>query len=182
MVEAGLLKPLASEASNSRKGSPFHTLELNQAEPVFDMRKFQQNLHQTLTGHGVQPHSNAIRWLQYQCIHCVQLVLREEYRILKHPCWIVLINIVALDMLWSRFRFNSPPLLRPPPASEFCNRFGQQKAVSGHHHHHHYCGNKQIKDNSKYSICAGRCTVAQINYVNHHKPLYTGASTRVAYN
>lgn len=69
---------------------------------LFDMKKFQQNVARELK-RGYPDR----RRLECQCISAVGFV-KNEGDLLELPCWIMLINVVAMDMLKSKM----PPGMR----------------------------------------------------------------------
>jgi hypothetical protein len=78
---------------------PSGQLEKETPLKLFDMKKFQHNIVRELrNGYPDRRH------LERQCINCISLVKRED-DVLYTPCWIMLINVVALDML----RAKMPP-------------------------------------------------------------------------
>jgi len=71
-------------------------LELDKPLKLFDMKKFQQNVARELK--RAYPDR---RKLEAQCISAVAFV-RNEPDVLEQPCWVMLINVVAMDMLKSK--------------------------------------------------------------------------------
>merc|ERR1711994_183421 len=71
-------------------------LEAEKPVKLFDMKKFQQNVSREMR--RAYPDR---RKLECQCISAIAFV-RNEADILDSPCWIMLINIVAMDMLKSK--------------------------------------------------------------------------------
>ncbi|XP_076349662.1 uncharacterized protein LOC143246588 isoform X2 [Tachypleus tridentatus] len=71
-------------------------LELDKAVKLFDMKKFQQNISRELK--RAYPDR---RKLENQCISSVSFV-KDSAELLDCSCWIMIINIVALDMLKSK--------------------------------------------------------------------------------
>jgi len=71
-------------------------LELQKSVILFDMKKFQRLLDRELR--CAYPDR---RKLEAQCICCVGFV-RDAHELLNLPSWIMIINIVALDMLKSK--------------------------------------------------------------------------------
>merc|ERR1719284_2297994 len=82
--------------SNEIVKLPAGTLELDKPVKLFDMKKFQQNVARELK--RAYPDR---RKLECQCISAVAFV-KNESDILEQPCWVMLINIVAMDMLKSK--------------------------------------------------------------------------------
>jgi len=72
-------------------------LELDKIYALFDMKKFQANLNEELC----RPYPSR-RKLELQCFSIVGLT-RDSDDILNLPCWIMIINIVALEMLYGKF-------------------------------------------------------------------------------
>jgi len=75
---------------------PNSGLELDKPLKLFDMKKFQQNV-----GRELKRAYPDRRKLEAQCISAVAFV-RNEADILEQPCWVMLINVVAMDMLKSK--------------------------------------------------------------------------------
>ena len=75
---------------------PNGQLESEKPVKLFDMKKFQQNVSREMR--RAYPDR---RKLECQCISAIAFV-RNENDILDCPCWIMLINIVAMDMLKSK--------------------------------------------------------------------------------
>lgn len=71
-------------------------LEINKAVRLFDMKRFQQNMNRELR--RAYPDR---RKLENQCICCVGFV-KDSNDLLDLPVWIMIINIVAMDMLKSK--------------------------------------------------------------------------------
>lgn len=91
---------------------PNGCLESEKPVKLFDMKKFQQNVSREMR--RAYPDR---RKLECQCISAIAFV-RNENDILDCPCWIMLINIVAMDMLKSKM----PPIKNPRPAIDIRNR------------------------------------------------------------
>lgn len=75
---------------------PNQGLEPEKPLKLFDMKKFQQNVERELK--RAYPDR---RKLEAQCISAVSFV-KNETDILDLPCWVMLINVVAMDMLKSK--------------------------------------------------------------------------------
>ncbi|GAB6027356.1 hypothetical protein CHUAL_001632 [Chamberlinius hualienensis] len=75
---------------------PNGVLEPDKPIKLFDMKKFQQNVSKELKRSYPDR-----RKLEFQCISAVAFV-RNENDILDCPCWVIIINIVAMDMLKSK--------------------------------------------------------------------------------
>ena len=82
---------------------PNGSLEPEKPVKLFDMKKFQQNVSREMR--RAYPDR---RKLECQCISAIAFV-RNEQDVLESPCWIMLINIVAMDMLKSKM----------PPSNDF---------------------------------------------------------------
>jgi len=91
--------------SNEIVKIPNGSLELDKPVKLFDMKKFQQNVARELK--RAYPDR---RKLECQCISAVAFV-KNESDILEQPCWVMLINIVAMDMLKSKI----PPVKNERP-------------------------------------------------------------------
>lgn len=90
---------------------------------VFDMRKFQQNVNRELR----RTNPDRLR-LESQCVTAISFV-KNEPELLDSPIWILIINIVALEMLKAKL----PPASRVP-LHQMQNMSLEQKrrfAVSG---------------------------------------------------
>ena len=79
--------------SNDILKLPNGLLELEKPFKLFDMKKFQQNVNREMK--RTYPDR---RKLESQCISAIAFV-RNEPELLDSPIWIMLINIVALEML-----------------------------------------------------------------------------------
>jgi len=82
--------------SNDILKLPGGLLERDRAVKLFDMKKFQQNINRELKRQ--RPERNK---LESQCISTLAFV-RSEMDILDCPIWIMVINIVAMEMLGDR--------------------------------------------------------------------------------
>lgn len=71
-------------------------LEFNKAVRLFDMKKFQQNMSRELRRSYPDR-----RKLENQCICCISFV-KDANDMLDLPVWVMVINIVAMDMLKSK--------------------------------------------------------------------------------
>ena len=60
---------------------------------LFDMKKFQQNVSRELK--RAYPDR---RKLEMQCITAIAFV-KNDMELLNCPCWVMIVNIVAMDML-----------------------------------------------------------------------------------
>lgn len=72
-------------------------LEAGKPAKVFDMKRFIQNITRELNG----PYVNR-RKLELQCFTSIFFGQNGSDDILEAPCWVMVINIVALDMLRSQ--------------------------------------------------------------------------------
>jgi len=75
-------------------------LELDKPLKLFDMKKFASNVSREL--HRAYPDR---RKLEIECITAVSFV-KQETELLSCPCWMMIINLVAMDMLKARL----PPI------------------------------------------------------------------------
>lgn len=82
---------------------PNCALEMEKPVKLFDMKKFQQNVNRELR--RAYPDR---RRLECQCLSVVAFV-KSESELLDCPIWVLIINVVALDMLKSKL----PPVKRP---------------------------------------------------------------------
>merc|ERR1712168_1091025 len=92
--------------------TPGGALELDKPVKLFDMKKFQQNVARELK--RAYPDR---RKLECQCISSVAFV-KNETEILEQPCWVMLINVVAMDMLKSKI----PPVKNERSGVDIRNR------------------------------------------------------------
>ncbi|XP_022246160.1 uncharacterized protein LOC106463046, partial [Limulus polyphemus] len=74
---------------------------------LFDMKKFQHNVSRELR--RAYPDR---RKLETQCVSAVAFV-KDAAELLECPCWVMMINIVALDMLKSKLPFMSKKQTTP---------------------------------------------------------------------
>jgi len=91
---------------------PGGALELDKPVKLFDMKKFQQNVARELK--RAYPDR---RKLECQCISAVAFV-KNEAELLEQACWVMLINVVAMDMLRSKI----PPVKNDRSAVDIRNR------------------------------------------------------------
>ena len=91
---------------------PNNSLELEKPVKLFDMKKFQQNVSREMKRSYPDR-----RRLEMQCISTLSFV-KNESDILDCPCWIMLINVVAMDMLKSKM----PPVKNPRSSIDIRNR------------------------------------------------------------
>lgn len=82
--------------------SPNNSLEPDKPYKLFDMTKFSQNVTREL-----QRAYPDRRRLECQCLSTI-IFVKNEKEILNCPCWVMIINVVALDMLKSKL----PPVQR----------------------------------------------------------------------
>jgi len=82
--------------SNEILKLPNGLLELDRALKLFDMKKFKQNMHREMKRQ--YPDRSKI---ETQCVSTLAFV-KNEAEVLDSPIWIMIINIVALEMLGDR--------------------------------------------------------------------------------
>lgn len=82
---------------------PSYSLEQEKIFKLFDMKKFQSNVNRELR--RAYPDR---RRLETQCLSAVSFV-KSEGELLDCPIWVLVINVVAMDMLKSKL----PPVQRP---------------------------------------------------------------------
>ncbi|KAL7735517.1 hypothetical protein ACLKA6_010549 [Drosophila palustris] len=82
---------------------PNQALESEKIVKLFDMKKFQSNVNRELR--RAYPDR---RRLETQCLSAVAFV-KSENDILECPIWVLIVNVVAMDMLKSKL----PPVQRP---------------------------------------------------------------------
>ncbi|TRY71598.1 hypothetical protein TCAL_03422 [Tigriopus californicus] len=104
-IKSTLNTPEDTAIANDILKLPNGGLEAEKPVKLFDMKKFQQNVSRELK-RGYPDR----RKLECQCISAVAFV-KNEADILEAPCWIMLINVVAMDMLKSKM----PPDIRNRP-------------------------------------------------------------------
>jgi len=83
-------------------------LELEKPVRLFDIKKFQQNVNKELK----RPYPDRFK-LETQCV-CIMAFAKNEQDLLECPCWVMIINIVAMDMLRSKL----PPGMSRVPAAK----------------------------------------------------------------
>lgn len=93
-------------------------LELDKPVKLFEMKKFQQNVSRELK--RAYPDR---RHLEAQCISCVSFV-KDSHDLLDCPCWVMVINIVALDMLKSKL---PPPMAKRQSAPNLMSIFERSR-------------------------------------------------------
>ena len=75
---------------------PNQALESEKVVKLFDMKKFQNNINRELR----QAYPDRRR-LELQCLSAIAFV-KQETEILDCPIWVLVINVVAMDMLKSK--------------------------------------------------------------------------------
>lgn len=75
---------------------PNQALEVEKVVKLFDMKKFQSNINRELR----QAYPDRRR-LELQCLSSIVFV-KSESEILDCPIWVLVVNIVAMDMLKSK--------------------------------------------------------------------------------
>lgn len=75
---------------------PNQALEMDKIVKLFDVKKFQSNIHRELK----QAYPDRRR-LELQCLSAISFV-RTEDDVLDCPIWVLVINVVAMDMLKSK--------------------------------------------------------------------------------
>jgi len=93
--------------SNDILKLPNGLLEMDKPFKLFDMKKFQQNVNREMKRQF--PERNK---LETQCISTIAFV-KNEGEVLDSPIWIMLINIVALEMLGAKMPKPTGPKLQP---------------------------------------------------------------------
>jgi len=83
-----------ADKSNYLNMSP---IEIDKSVKLFDIKRFQSDVNREMRNSYPDR-----RKLESQCISCISFVI-EENNILEHPVWVMLINIVAMDMLKAKF-------------------------------------------------------------------------------
>lgn len=75
---------------------PNQALETDKIGKLFDAKKFQSNIHRELK----QAYPDRRR-LEMQCLSAISFV-RTEDDVLDCPIWVLIVNVVAMDMLKSK--------------------------------------------------------------------------------
>lgn len=75
---------------------PNQALEIEKISKLFDVKKFQSNINRELK----QAYPDRRR-LELQCLSAISFV-RTEADVLDCPIWVLVINVVAMDMLKSK--------------------------------------------------------------------------------
>lgn len=75
---------------------PGHALDADKVMKLFDMKKFQSNVNRELR----QAYPDRRR-LELQCLSAVAFV-KSEADILDCPVWVLIVNVVAMDLLKSK--------------------------------------------------------------------------------
>jgi len=96
--------PEDSAVSNDIMKMPNGAIDIEKPFKIFDMRKFQQNINRELR----RTNPDRTR-LEAQCVTPISFV-KNEPELLDSPIWVLIINIVALEMLKAKF----PPGSRVP--------------------------------------------------------------------
>lgn len=76
--------------------SPSQCLEIEKVMKIFDMKKFQSNVNRELSRSYPDR-----RRLETQCMSVLAFV-KAENDVLDCPIWVLIINVVAMDMLKSK--------------------------------------------------------------------------------
>jgi len=82
--------------SNEILKLPNGMLELDRALKLFDMKKFQENLNRELK----RPYPDRQK-IETQCLSTLAFV-KNEPELLDSPIWMIIVNVVALEMVRSR--------------------------------------------------------------------------------
>jgi len=99
-----------NSVSNDILKLPGGLLEHEKPFKLFDMKKFQQNVNRELK----RPYPERAK-LESQCISTLALV-RGEAEVLDCPIWLMLINVVALEMLKAKMPQFTPLSSEPKPS------------------------------------------------------------------
>ncbi|KAL7039258.1 hypothetical protein ACKWTF_009847 [Chironomus riparius] len=91
--------------------APNHSLEMDKVVKIFDMKKFQSNVHRELSRSYPDR-----RRLETQCLSVLTFV-KSETDLLECPIWVLIVNVVAMDMLKSKL-----PLVQRPSMVDIKNR------------------------------------------------------------
>jgi len=102
--------PEDSAVSNDLMKLPQGLVDIEKPFRVFDMRKFQQNVNRELR----RTNPDRLR-LESQCVTAISFV-KNEPELLDSPIWVLIINIVALEMLKAKL-----PLVSRVPLHQMQN-------------------------------------------------------------
>ena len=101
-------KSSSSSSPPTSIASSSTSVPIEKAIKLFDMKSFAKNIDQELMNSYPDR-----RKLESQCITLITFVQDSPSSILDSPCYLLLINVVAIDMLKSRL----PPNLMTSPSS-----------------------------------------------------------------
>ncbi|KAH9419528.1 hypothetical protein DERP_009585 [Dermatophagoides pteronyssinus] len=154
-------------------------LEINKPQMIFDFKKFQQSMVSILSQPPQQtplknsrqrmnpllnaPTSSSSSSLENYCVHHIQLMVDNEQRhqYLRHPCWILLINIVALDLFWSKFKSNdalNPVISRKLFTSNLANNLHRRVPLKAKNPLYDPCEDDYYENNVSHEVhCSDHC-------------------------
>jgi len=139
--------PEDSAVSNDLIKLPNGLVDIEKPFRVFDMRKFQQNVNRELR----RASPDRMR-LESQCVTAISFV-KNEPELLDSPIWVIIINIVALEMLKAKLPQSSRIPLHPMQnSSEPQRRF----PISG------------SSDEDPYSLTSGNGSSGSSGQLNRH--------------
>lgn len=95
-MDSSVMGPAGGTALSAEIIKAGGQLEIDKPFVLFDMKKFTGNVQKEL----LSAYPDRKR-LEAQCISCIAFA-RDSADILNLPCWVMLINIVAMDMLRSK--------------------------------------------------------------------------------
>lgn len=100
VAAAAVASGAKADTENSISGDilklPGQALEADKVLKLFDMKKFQSNINRELR----QAYPDRRR-LELQCLSAVAFV-RSEPEVLDCPVWVLIVNVVAMDLLKSK--------------------------------------------------------------------------------
>lgn len=117
-------------------------LEFNKAVRLFDMKKFQANMNRELR--RAYPDR---RKLENQCICCISFV-KDASDLLDLPVWVMVINIVAMDMLKSKL---PPTVSKRQSVPNLVSMFDRQKSTISEEDPYSIPGNNSSSSGSRSS-------------------------------
>ncbi|KAJ6223298.1 hypothetical protein RDWZM_001843 [Blomia tropicalis] len=117
-------------------------LEFNKAVRLFDMKKFQTNMNRELR--RAYPDR---RKLENQCICCISFV-KDASDMLDLPVWVMVINIVAMDMLKSKL---PPTISKRQSVPNLVSMFDRQKSTISEEDPYSIPGNNSTSSGSRSS-------------------------------
>ncbi|XP_055623714.1 uncharacterized protein LOC129767118 [Toxorhynchites rutilus septentrionalis] len=131
---------------------PGHAIESEKIVKLFDMKKFQSNVNRELR--RAYPDR---RRLETQCLSAIAFV-KSENEVLDCPVWVLIINVVAMDMLKSKL---------PPDDPYYCGlrarvpNFVKSSKSKENNNNSNVANNNSSKENA---VAAKRLSVAHLQH------------------